>query len=64
MGRKLFDIHYIKIFYNQTLTIMKKNNEMKLDFKSFCISKENINNTNRQTSKWKKMFENKATNKE
>ena len=35
IGRKFFDINHSKIFYNQSLTIMKKNNEIELDFKSF-----------------------------
>ena len=43
---------------------MKKNNEIELDFKSFWISKENINKTNRQPSELEKLFANKATNKE
>ena len=67
IGRTLYDINHIKIFFDpppremEIKTKINKWDPMKL--KSFCTTKETINNMKRQPSEWEKIFANEATDK-
>ena len=67
IGRTLFDINHIKIFFDprpRVMEIKTKINKwdlMKLQI--FCTAKETINKTKRQPSEWEKIFANRSTDK-
>ena len=65
IGKTLFDINHSKIFFYLPPRVMKiKINKWDLmKLKSFCTTKETINKTKRQPSKWEKIFANEATDK-
>ena len=67
IGRALFDINCIKLFYDPPPRIMKIKTKINkwdlIKLKSFCTAKESINKTKRQPSEWEKMFANEATDK-
>ena len=67
IGRTLFDINCIKIFFDPPPKVMKiktKINKWNLTkLKRFCTAKETINKMKRQTSEWEKIFANEATDK-
>ena len=68
IGKTLSDINHSRILYDpppRILEIKTKINKWDLvKIKSFCTTKETISNVKRQSSEWKKITENEATEKE
>ena len=67
IGIKLDDINQSKILYDLPPRVMeiktKVNRWDLIKVKSFCISKETINQVERQPSEWKKIIANEITDK-
>ena len=67
IGRTLDDINQSKILYDPPPRVMeiktKVNRWDLIKVKSFCISKETINQVERQPSEWKKKIANEITDK-
>ena len=67
IGRTLDDINQSKILYDPPPRVMeiktKVNRWDLIKVKSFCISKETINQVERQPSEWKKIIANEITDK-
>ena len=65
--RTLFDINHSNIFLDPSPRVMeiktKINKWNLIKLKSFCTTKETINKTKRQPTKWEKIFANDATDK-
>ena len=67
IGRRLFDKNLSRIFFDPLLRVMKIKTKINkwdlIKFKSFWTAKETINKMKRQSSEWKKIFTNEATDK-
>ena len=67
IGRTLYDINHSKILFDpppRKMEIKTKINKWDLiKLKSFCTAKETINKTKRESSEWKNIFANEATDK-
>ena len=62
IGRTLFDINCINIFFDPLPRVMEMKKKCSLiKLKSFCTAKEIINKMKRQPSEWKKIFANYVT---
>ena len=67
IGKTLFDINHSKIFSDPPPRVMKIKTKINkwdlLKLKSFCIAKETIDKTKRQSSEWEKIFANETMDK-
>ena len=67
IGRTLFDINHRNIFLDPSPEVMETKAKINkwdlIKLKSFCRTKETINNTKRQPMEWEKILANKTTNK-
>ena len=67
LGKTLSDINHSRILYDpppRVIEIRAKINEWDLiKLKSFCTMKETISKVKRQTSEWKKIIPNEATDR-
>ena len=67
IGKTLFDINHSKIFSDPPPRVMKIKTKINkwdlIKLKSFCIAKETIDKTKRQTSEWEKIFANETMDK-
>ena len=68
IGKTLSDIHHSRILYDPPPRVMeikaKINKWDIIKLKSFCTKKKTISKVKRQTSDWKKIIANEATDKE
>ena len=67
IGKTLFDINHIKIFFDPHLTVTEIKTKINkwdlIKLKSFCTALETIHKTKRQPSEWEKIFANETTDK-
>ena len=67
MGRTLFDIRCSNIFSGPSPRVMDIKTKIKkwdlIKLKRFCTAKKIINKMKRESTEWKKIFANNATNK-
>ena len=67
IGRTLFDINHIKIFFDSPPRVMEIKTKINkwdlMKLKSFCKAGETTNKMKRQRSEWEKIFVNESTDK-
>ena len=68
IGKTLSDINHRRILYDPPPRVMEMKAKINkwdlIKLKSFCTMRETINKVKRQPSKWEKIIENEATDKE